>query len=180
MNLAVRRSMLAFGCLARRRSVSIGMSSISRSSVHSAGPEGAASDVVRWRSWPLVDHPRWSWAVPVGIVAIGGGVTYLSGTWLAGGGAIAALTTALWPYLLPARYEVSAMGFRRSIFGRTRLVPWHAVRAYRPLSTGIVLYQRPDPTEADALRSLFLPYPVDEDELLCAVRGYLGHAVELS
>lgn len=155
------------------------MSSISTSSIHSAQREAPASEVVRWRSWPLVDCPRWSWIVPVGMLAVGGGVLYLSGTWLAGLAAISALAAALWQYLLPVTYEVYALGFRRSILGRTRLVPWHAVRSYRPLSSGIVLYQRPDPTAADALRSLFLPYPADEDEMLCAVRGYLGHAVEL-
>jgi hypothetical protein len=154
------------------------MSSIS-SSVQTAHRENAANEVLRWRSWPLVDHPRWSWAVPVAVLAIGGGVAYLSGNWLAGFVAVAVLAAALWQYLLPATYEVYALGFRRHILGRTRLVPWHAVRSYRRLSTGIVLYQRPDPTAVDALRSLFLPYPPDEDEMLCAVREYLGHAAEL-
>ncbi len=67
------------------------MSSIS-SSVQSAHRENAASDVLRWRSWPLVDHPRWSWAVPAAVLAVGGGVVYLSGSWLAG--AVATASTA--------------------------------------------------------------------------------------
>jgi hypothetical protein len=155
------------------------MSSISTSSIRSAGREGTSLEVVRWRSWPLVDHPRWSWAVPVGMLALGGSVAYLSGNSLAGFVAVVVTAAAIWQYLLPATYEVSALGFRRTILGRTRSVPWHAVRSYRPLSTGIVLYQRHDPMAVDALRSLFLPYPADEDEMLCAVQGYLGHAVEL-
>ena len=155
------------------------MSSATSSFVQSAGRENATADVLRWRSWPLVDHRSWSWAVLVVVMAVGCGVAYLCGNWLAGTVAVVVLAAALWQFLLPATYEVNALGIRRLVLGRTRLVPWHAVRSYRRLSTGIVLYQRPDPTAVDALRSLFLPYPPDEDEMLCAVREHLGHAVEL-
>lgn len=156
------------------------MSSISTSSVQSASRENSAAEVLRWRNWPLVDHPRWAWAVPLGMLAIGGGVAILSDRWLVGIVVVTVLAAALWQFLLPATYEIYGLGFRRQVLGRTRLVPWHAVRSYRRLSTGIVLYQRPDPTAVDALRSLFLPYPPDEDEMLCAVREHLGHAVELT
>ena len=142
------------------------MSSTSTSPSQSANREHAAVDVLHWRSWPLVDHPRWSWAVPVGILSIGGGVVYLSGSWLAGLVTVAALAAALWQFLLPTTYEVYALGFRRHVLGRTRLVPWHAIRSYRLRATGIVLFQWPDPTAIDVLRSLFLPYPADEDEML--------------
>jgi hypothetical protein len=104
----------------------------------------------------------------------------LNGHWAAGFLTVTVLSAALWQYLLPVTHEVHAMGIRRRALGRIRTVPWHSVRAYRPLVTGVVLYQRPDPTAIDALRSQFLPYPPDQDELLCAVREYCGHAVELS
>jgi hypothetical protein len=117
--------------------------------------------------------------VLAGIMTIAILVTYASGNWWIGLVASAALAAGLWQFLIPTVYEVDSTGFRRSALGRTRLVPWHAVRAYRPCATGIVLYQRPDPTAVDALRSVFLPYPEDEDGLLCAVREHLGHAIEL-
>ena len=53
-----------------------------------------------------------------------------------------------------------------ALLGRTRLVPWHAIRAYQLRPTGIVLYQRSDPGNFDLLRSMFVPYPPDADELL--------------
>jgi len=53
------------------------------------------------------------------------------------------------------------------------------VRAYQLRPTGVVLYQRGDPSTFDLLRSLFVPYPADEDEMLCAMREHLTHAVEL-
>jgi hypothetical protein len=58
-------------------------------------------------------------------------------------------------------------------------VPWQAIRAYQLRPTGILLYQTPDPSTLDLLRSLFVPYPADEDEMLVAVRSYLPHATEL-
>jgi hypothetical protein len=154
------------------------MSSTSISSRRSQASEPAAAPL-RWQTWPLVEHPRWSWTVPVGILAAGGGVTYLSGNWLAGLVATAALAISLWQFLLPVSYEISPLGLRRQALGRMRLVPWHAVRSYHPQATGVVLYPVPDPTAVDVLRSLFVPYPADEDEMLCAVREYLGHAMEL-
>jgi hypothetical protein len=45
---------------------------------------------------------------------------------------------------------------------------------------GLILFQRPDPAAVDVLNSFFVPKPPDEDELLCAARLYLAHAVELS
>ena len=72
----------------------------------------------------------------------------------------------------------------RSVFAAVRSRPhaacaWQAVRAYQLRSTGVVLFQQPDPSAIDLLRSIFIPYPADEDELLCALRDYLSHAVEL-
>ena len=120
-----------------------------------------------------------SWAVPTAVCAIGGGVAYVSGNWAAGLIVVVALAVALWQFLLPVTYEVYALGFCRSGLGRTRLVPWHAVHSYRPLAKGIVLYRCHDPASVDALRSIFIPYPIDEDEMLCVVREYLAHAMEL-
>jgi hypothetical protein len=53
------------------------------------------------------------------------------------------------------------------------------VRAYQLRPTGVVLYRRDDPTTVDLLRSLFVPFPADEDSMLCALREHLPHAVEL-
>jgi len=133
----------------------------------------------RWRSWPLVDCPRWSWLAPVGVLGIAGGVAHLSTNWWPGLVAAACLSAALWQFFVPVRYEVDALGIRRHALGRTRMVPWQAIRAYQPRATGVVLFQRPDPTAIDALRGLFIPYGEDDDETLCTVREHLRHAVEL-
>jgi hypothetical protein len=148
--------------------------SASRQIVHET-----AAPPLRWRSWPLVAHARWSWIMPIAIVAVGAVVWYLGGGLLIGLVAIAGLAATLWQFFLPVSYEIDALGLRRYAAGRTRLIPWHAVRAYRVRPSGIVLYQRGDPTKIDLLRSLFVPFPADEDEMLCAMREHLPHAMEL-
>jgi hypothetical protein len=92
---------------------------------------------------------------------------------------MAALAATLWQFLFPVTFEISSVGIRRQALRRTRLVPWHAVRAYQLRQNGIVLFQRQDPIAIDYLRSIFVPNPPDEDELLCAVRLNLSHVVEL-
>ena len=135
--------------------------------------------VLSWRSWPLVDHARWSWLVPLGVLAVGALAVTLSGSWLMGMFAVVVVTLSMWQFWLPVTFEIDSQGLRRWALGRPRLVPWAAVRAYQPRATGIVLFQRPDPLPIDALRAIFVPYADDEDETLCAVRQYLPLAVEL-
>jgi hypothetical protein len=106
-------------------------------------------------------------------------VWYLGGGWPLAVMFAAGAAITLWQFLLPVTYEISSLGIHRQAFGRTRLVPWHAIRAFRLLSTGVVLFRRADPIAVDYLGSLFVPYPPDEDDLLYAVR-HLPHAVDLT
>jgi hypothetical protein len=155
------------------------MGSTVRSLTKPAEAESAALATIGWRNWPLADHWRWSWMIPLGILLIGAMVTWLGGGWPLGLVAVAALAVAAWQFLIPVTYEVCSPGLRRYALGRMRLVPWSAIRSYQLRATGVVFYQRPDPAAADILSSMFVPYPKDEDEVVVAVRLYLPHAVEL-
>jgi hypothetical protein len=155
------------------------MGSTVRSISRTVGAETPTPAPIRWRSWPLVDNPRSSWMVPLGILLTGAFVWWLGGGPLIGLVAVAALAVAFWQFLLPVSFEITPMGVRRIALGRMRLVPWQAVRAYQLRSSGVFFFQRPDPTTIDLLSSLFVPYPSDEDEVVVAVRLYLGHAVEV-
>jgi hypothetical protein len=117
--------------------------------------------------------------LPAGILGVGARVAWLGGGWLVGLVAVAALALALWQFLLPVTYEICSQGLRRYALGRMRLVPWTAIRAYQLRSTGVVFFQRPDPTPVDLMSCLFVPYPTDEDEVVVAVRLSLPHATEL-
>jgi hypothetical protein len=74
---------------------------------------------------------------------------------------------------------VTSLGLRRYALGRVRLIPWQAIRAYQLRSTGVILFQQPNPTTLDLLKSWFVAYPEDDDEMLVALRLYLPHATEL-
>ena len=155
------------------------MGSTVRSLTQQIEAESTPSVTIRWRSWPLADDWHWSWILPVGILGIGAVVAWLGGGWLVGLVAVASLALALWQFLLPLTYEICSQGLRRYALGRMRLVPWTAIRAYQLRSTGVVFFQRSDPTPVDLMSCLFVPYPSDEDEVVVAVRLYLPHATEL-
>ena len=150
------------------------------STVKTAGEEPPSMTGLRWRCWPLLDHARWSWLVVAGVVLVGGIVAHLSQSWLLAVASVAGLAATIWQFFVPVRYEIGSLGLRRSALGRTRFVPWRAIRAYQLRSSGVTVYRAPSPAKTDVLRSLFIPYPADEDEALCAIRQHLSHAVELS
>jgi hypothetical protein len=104
----------------------------------------------------------------------------MGGGWLLALAAVVGLAITLRQFLLPVGYEIASIGIRRQSMRRSRLIPWHAVHAYQLRATGVVLYQRSDPSKLDLLRSSFVPYPSDPDELLVAIRPHLSHAVEIS
>ena len=155
------------------------MGSTVRTTIPPDQPQQLTAGSLRWRSWPLVDRPAWSWAVPLTIFAVAFFVYWASGSWFMATAAAAALAVALWSFLLPTTFEVTSAGLRRLALGRIRLVPWQAIRAYQLRATGVLFFQPTDPTALDLPGGLFVPYPQDEDELLVAVRQYLPHAVEL-
>jgi hypothetical protein len=154
------------------------MTSTSRSIKQPIRPE--QEEALVWRFWPLVDGRRWSWLIVVVLASVAGGVWYLGGGWVLAFAAAAGLGVTLWSFWLPVSYEAASLGLRRRVLNRTRLVPWHAIRAYRLRPTGVVIYQRSDPGIVEALRSMFIPFPPEADDLLVAMRQYASHAVELT
>jgi len=141
--------------------------------------EQPIATTVRWRSWPLADNRRCSLLLLGAILCVAAAVWWLGQSWFIALFAVVALAAAMWQYLLPVTSEICPAGVRRYALGRMRLVPWQAIRAYRWRATGVVFFQRPDATTIDLLRSMFVPYPSDEDEMVVAVRLYLPHAIEL-
>jgi hypothetical protein len=155
------------------------MGSTVRSLTNEVESEASSLATIRWRNWLLADRWRWSWTIPASILLVGAAVTWLGGGWLLGLAAVVALALAMWQFLIPVTYEICALGLRRYALGRMRLVPWSAIHSYQLRTTGVIFYQRPDPTAVDLLSSMFVPYPIDEDEVVVALRLYLPHAVEL-
>jgi hypothetical protein len=155
------------------------MGSTVRSLTQQVEVELTQSATIRWRSWPLADDWRRSWILPAGTLGVGATVAWLGDGWLVGLVAVAALALVLWQFLLPVTYEICSLGVRRYALGRMRLVPWIAIRAYQLRSSGVVFFQRSDPTAVDLMSCLYVPYPSNEDEVVVALRSHLPHATEL-
>ncbi len=137
---------------------------------------------LRWRCWPLMDHPRWSWLAVALVIVVVGFVWYFGGGWFLSVAAAIGLAATIWQFWVPIDYEIDPLGVRRYAARRTRLVPWHAVRAYQLRPTGVVLYPHGDPTKLDLLRSMFVPFPphTDQaDQIVSTMREHLAHAKEL-
>jgi hypothetical protein len=156
------------------------MSSTVRSPTQLVEQESSQPASMRWRSWPLADNLRWSWTIPAAFLCIGAMVYWLGGGWLLALPAMAGLALALWQFFVPVEYEICPHGVRRETLGRTRLVPWQTVGAYQLRTSALVFFQRPHPDAIDIFSSFFVPYPANEDEVVCAVRFYLPNVTELS
>jgi hypothetical protein len=145
-------------------------------SVHDDREESVS---IQWRSWPLVEYRRWSWLVIMGILAVAGLIVSIGANRLLATLVAIGLAVTLWQFFMPIDYEIGRQGLRRTVLGRTQLLPWHSIRAYQPRTIGVVLYRRHDPTNIDLLRSLFVPYPDNRAEALSVLRVQLSHATEL-
>jgi len=154
------------------------MSSTTRTRSFTASPENTPA--LAWRAWPLVEVRPRTWLLILTIVLLGIAVGVLGGGWPLSVLTVVGLSAIYWQLFLPVDFEVTAHGLRRRTLGRTRLVPWHAIRAFQLRSGGIVLYQHSAPTKIDLARSMYIPYPSNADELLFAIRQHAAHAAEVS
>jgi hypothetical protein len=153
------------------------MTSTTRNTIRPAQAERGVALI--WHVWPIADNRRRSWLIVPILLALGLSIWLFTGAFLLAVAAPLGLAATLWQFFLPVEYEVAAHGLRRRVLGRTRLVPWHAIRAYQLRPSGVVLYQRGDPSRLDLLQSMFVLYPPEADELPLALRHYASHAAEL-
>ena len=132
-------------------------------------PAQSEQTAIRWRSWPLGDQSRWSWLVIVGILlvsawsyfwrklAVGGGSR--GGT---GDGAVAVFRAG----------SLRSVGAGNPANG-SRPNPVSAVaRGVAPINCGRAAWcfiSSLSRSRSICCEACFLPYPADEDELICAL-----------
>ena len=147
-----------------------------RSSREKAHP-GSADEpppLVRWWSWPLHERLLTGMVVVAGILTSGVGVWWLTGKTHLGLLAAGALAVALWRFLVPVLFELSADGVNQWVFGRHRRIPWNEIRRFEIGSTGVLLLPHEDRCPMDSFRGLYLPWGRRRREVLAQIRYYLA------
>ncbi|HEX3601684.1 MAG TPA: hypothetical protein VHU84_16140 [Lacipirellulaceae bacterium] len=94
--------------------------------------------------------------------------------------AVGALAITLRSFFLPTNFEVTPLGLRRRSLRSIRVIPWQSIRAYKVRATGVIVYQRSDPSPIDLSQSLFVPFPNEFADILLAMKSYLPHAMEIA
>ncbi len=81
---------------------------------------------------------------------------------------------ALWRLYVPVQFELSAGGITRTVFGRSRRVPWSAVGAVVRRERGIVVLRDHEASPLGLLRAVYIPYNNHQSEVLAIFDFYLA------
>ena len=149
----------------------------------SDNPEGTARTApklpVRWKTWPASDQFPASLLVLVFVVLMAGLVAWAVDAWLAGAGACLIVSWALARYWLPTEYMLTQRGVGWRRFGRWVEWNWTEVNAYKPISSGIILFHRDQVRPIDVLGGLLIPCGPAPDQLNALVAQCCPNARQL-
>ena len=123
--------------------------------------------------FPLRQRPVES-LVMIGVAAA---ASVLVGWWtrqpLVGGGLAAALAITLWRTWLPVTFDIGMLGVTQTVLGRSRRIPWSAVRSHAIVGEGVLLSPDEQLTPLSSLRGLYLPWAGQREKVLACVDYYL-------
>jgi len=128
---------------------------------------------LRWRSWPLVEHPWSSAGVGAGLIGVGILVGLFGPwPWLAVP-AVLMLIVALWRFFLPVTFELNEYGVEQTLLGRAVRIPWQSIREYRPRQSGVLLVPRGEHSAMAAFSGTFLPFGTHREQVLRYAEHFL-------
>jgi hypothetical protein len=133
-------------------------------------PIPGSADVLRWRSWPLVDETPQSYlkvAVFVGASAL---VGFAFGDLWYGLVAAVLLAAASGRFFLPTRFELDATGVGVRFCGQTRQMGWSRVGRIIVQEAGVFVSPFAKPSRLDSFRGVFLRFTGNADEVVTFVR----------
>ena len=133
----------------------------------------APEDLV-WQIWGLRDLGWFGWLNLLLAAVVGYGVGWLTGWPAAGAGVFVVLLLTLWRFWLPMRVELTSQGISQTVLGRTRRIPWTAVRNYQVRTRGVLLFPDLVLTPLSPLRGLYLPWGLHKEQVLSHVEYYLN------
>lgn len=149
------------------------MSTVQGRSSSSVGRE-APSDL-RLTNWSLVDDVLRAWSAIVGVFAISVFAGYGSQSVGMGLLCLAVLNAAIWRLWVPTFFEIGPKGIWRTVLGRRRCLPWHAIVRHEITRRGILLLCDPDWAPPAPFRGLYIRWR-DHREQLTELVQYYGTA----
>ncbi len=148
---------------------------MSRSSVSSPTPAHGAPPTIRWRSWPLADHPLLGLAVAGAWIALGWLIWWLTAAPHLAAIATAALAAAGWRFYVPEAFELNAEGINRWVLGRHRCIPWQAVSRFEIYPSGVLVLPYRDRAPMDVFWAMFVPWRRNRELVLAHFRYHAGN-----
>jgi hypothetical protein len=125
-------------------------------------------------NWPLRDDAPPAWSSLIGAAALAGLAGWLSGSGAMGLLSFAALAVSLWRYWIPVVYEFGPRGVAEFVLTRRRRISWRAIARYEVRRRGVLLLADAGHSPLAPLRSLYIRWGRQREELLAIVEYYLG------
>jgi len=129
---------------------------------------------IRYRHWPLRDQP-WRSVVLLTIVGCASVLAArAAGNLWAGFAACLALIICLWRMWLPVEFEFSSRGVVQTYWGRQLRVPWRDIARVEFKERGLLLHATEDTTAVGYMRSIFVRYPPQSEQLRELIEFEMG------
>jgi hypothetical protein len=125
----------------------------------------SGTKVIRFLHWPLRQQPWRSLALLVAVAFASLLVARAAGNVWAGFTACLALIVCLWRMWLPVQFEFGPRGIAQNYLGRRQRVAWRDIVRCEFQPRGLLLHATDDTTAVGAMRSIFVRYPPQHEQL---------------
>lgn len=127
-------------------------------------------------NWPLKDE-RWSSGCMLAAMAAAGfTVMSITGSVILGLFTFAAFGVSVWRLWLPVTFDFGQRGIVQTCWKRQRRIPWPQVARYEVLAHGVLLSADADRTVLSPLRSIYVRWNKQKDELLEQLDFFLSES----
>jgi hypothetical protein len=133
-----------------------------------------APEPVRITNWPLMDDGLTAWAMVAGMIAVGAIAGAVAGSPFMGVITILALAISVWRLWFPITFDFSSRGVVQTCWRRQRRIPWPQIARYEVLSRGVLLSADEEPAPLAPLRSIYVSWNEQRDELVRLLEFFLG------
>ncbi len=137
-------------------------------------PRRSIPEPVRITNWPLRDDGVRAWLMVGGLVLVSALAAAVADRMLVGCVTLAALALSVWRLWFPVTFDFSSRGVVQTCWKRQRRITWSQIPRYEVLSRGVLLSADEEPTPLAPLRSIYVGWHGQRDELLHLLEFFVG------